>query len=70
MTLIEVFVNQKRINVCEHTVKMAPHDSFEEEPPGEGTGRRKEWWEGEKIEKKGLCLEDRMNYSQIQDGSR
>ena len=24
----EVFVDQKRINICEHTVKMMPHDSF------------------------------------------
>ena len=26
---IEVFVNQKRVNVCEYSVKMVPHDSFE-----------------------------------------
>ena len=25
LTLIEVFLNQKRVNVCEHTVKMVPH---------------------------------------------
>ena len=29
LTLTEVFVNQKRVNVCEYTVKMAPHDSLE-----------------------------------------
>ena len=46
------FVKQKRINVCEHTVKMVPRDSFEYEPPGkeqkegrcggDGEGNRKE----------------------------
>ena len=29
LTFIEVFLNQKRINVYEHTVKMAPCESFE-----------------------------------------
>ena len=28
-TIMEVFLNQKRINVCEYTVKKASHDSFE-----------------------------------------
>ena len=28
-TLTEVFVNQKRINVCEHIVNMMPCNSFE-----------------------------------------
>ena len=26
-TITDVFLNQKRVNVCEHTVKMAPHDT-------------------------------------------
>ena len=37
-TLTEVFLNQKRINVCKHTVNMAPSDRG-------GTGRREEWRE-------------------------
>ena len=28
-TLMQVFVSHKRINVCEHTVKMAPRDCSE-----------------------------------------
>ena len=28
-TLVEVFLNQKTIHACEHTVKMSPRDSFE-----------------------------------------
>ena len=28
LTLTEVSVIQKKVNVCEHTVKMVPHDSF------------------------------------------
>ena len=32
-----LFVNQKGINICKHTMKMAPRDSFDNEPPGEGT---------------------------------
>ena len=28
LTLTDVFVNQKRMNVCEHTVKMASHNRF------------------------------------------
>jgi hypothetical protein len=26
LTLLKVFVNQKRVNICEHIVKMVPHD--------------------------------------------
>ena len=29
LTLTEVLVNQKRMNICKHTVKMMPHDCFE-----------------------------------------
>jgi hypothetical protein len=29
LTPMEVFLNQKRINICEHRVKMMPCDSFE-----------------------------------------
>ena len=28
LTFTEVFVNQKRINVCEHTVKIVPDDIY------------------------------------------
>ena len=41
MTLIEVFVNQKRMNVHEHAKKIVPYDSFELQPRGRSTtGRR------------------------------
>ena len=26
--ITDVFFDQKRVNVCEHTVNMAPHESF------------------------------------------
>ena len=28
MTITDVFLDHKRANVCEHMVKMAPHDTF------------------------------------------
>ena len=28
LTITDVFLNQKRVNVYEHTVKMASHESF------------------------------------------
>ena len=28
LTITNVFLDQKRVNVCEHTVKMAPSESF------------------------------------------
>ena len=40
---MEVFVNEKIINVCEHILKMAPYDTFEQEPPGEGRGKWSGW---------------------------
>jgi hypothetical protein len=40
LTLTEVYVNWNVVKVCEHTVKMAPHNSFE---PEEGTGQRDGW---------------------------
>jgi hypothetical protein len=67
--ITNVFLDQKRINVCEHMVKTAPHDGFTKMPP--------EWVQDRKgggMEMKGtfngnylrlippeLCLEDRMN---------
>ena len=48
MTLTEVFVNLKRVNVHECTVNMAPHDSFEKEPCKEGTGKEEGGKNGEK----------------------
>ena len=57
MTLTEVFVNQKRMNLCEHTVKMVPQDSFEKELPEGGM----EGMEGKRNGVMGLYLEDRMN---------
>ena len=67
--ITDVFLDQKRVNICEHTVKMVPCDSFGKAPP--------EWvrdWkvgEVEGMEGKlngnhprlipGLCLENRTN---------
>ena len=31
--ITDVFLDQKKVNVCEHTVKMAPHESFGKVPP-------------------------------------
>ena len=42
MTLMEGFDNKKRVNICEHTVKMVPHASLSKSL-GEGSERRKEW---------------------------
>ena len=64
--ITDVSLVQKRVNVCEHMVKMAPCESFGKVPPeGCKTGR------GVGMEGKlngnhlrlilGLCLEDRMN---------
>ena len=32
-TITDVFLDQKRVNVCEHTIKMEPHESFGKVPP-------------------------------------
>ena len=42
LTVTDVFLNQKRVNVCEHTTKMASLESFRKVSPGgcEGNGRR------------------------------
>ena len=32
--ITDVFLNQKRVNICDNTVKMASCDSFGKEPPG------------------------------------
>jgi hypothetical protein len=42
--ITDVFLDQKRVNVCEHIVKTVPHESFGKLPPeGCKTGR---WEEG------------------------
>ena len=44
--ITDVFLDQKRVNVCEHTVKMAPREHFAKEPPrGLGGRKGKEWRE-------------------------
>ena len=52
MTITNVFLNKKRINVCEHIVKMAPHEfrisatrmSARQEDGGSGgDGGKSEW---------------------------
>ena len=40
---VEVFVNEKRDNIFECTVKMTSNNSFEYEPPEKGTGRSEKW---------------------------
>ena len=64
--ITDVFLDQKRVNVCEHTVKTAPCDSFGKVPP-EWVRDRKEGGVEGKLNGNhlklipGLCLEDRMN---------
>ena len=47
-----MFVNQKRINVCEHAVKKASLESFENEPPGRSKEEGKGGGDRGKIERK------------------
>jgi hypothetical protein len=43
--IADVFLDQKRVNVCEHTIKMAPRDGFRKVPlEGCKTGRGEEHW--------------------------
>ena len=46
--ITDVFLNQVRVNVCEYSVKMAPHESFLKVPPG-GLRDRKSGGAGGKI---------------------
>ena len=44
----DAFLDQKRVNVCEHMVKTAPRESFWKVPPGRGEdlrGWRENWME-------------------------
>ena len=50
LTFTEVFLNQKRINVCEQSLKMVPCDSFEYEPLGKEQDKRRSGGDGGKIE--------------------
>ena len=46
LTVTDVFLNQKRVNVCGHTIKMVSRESFLMVPPGVERGRwgeRKRW---------------------------
>jgi hypothetical protein len=65
LTLIEVFLNQKRLNVSERIVKMASCESFNKETPTDETERkvgRKGWWKKRKgLLLPELCLEDKIN---------
>ena len=40
----DVFLDQKRVNVCEHTVKTAPCDSFGKVPPEWVRDRKNKKW--------------------------
>ena len=63
LTITDVFLDQKRVNVCEHMVKMVSHESFGKVPPDLVLDEK-----GEGMEEKlngnhlrlipGLCLED------------
>ena len=74
--ITDVFLDQKRANVCEHPIKIAPHESFGKVPPYMVQDRKGGGVEG--MERKlngnhlmlipGLCLE-KTNW-QIQHGSR
>ena len=64
--ITDVFLDQKRVNICEHTVKTAQHESFGKVPPGGLQDRKGRGVEG-KLNRNylklipGLCLEDRTN---------
>ena len=68
----DVFLDQKRVNVCEHMVKMASHENFLKVLPG---GCKKGRGGEEGMEGKlngnylmlipGLCLEDRRNWWEL-----
>jgi hypothetical protein len=67
--ITDAFVSQKRVNVCEHMVKTAPHNRFRRVPPKWVQNRKEGGVEG--MEGKlngnylrlipGLCLENRTN---------
>ena len=45
-TITDVFLHQKRVNVCEHMVKMVSHDNFGKVLPGWVHDRKEEEWRG------------------------
>ena len=47
---MEVFLNQKRINVCQHTVNIVLQVNFEEEPPGKEQEEGRSGGDGGEIE--------------------
>ena len=62
--ITDAFLDQKRLNVCEHAVKMASHECFWKVPPGVA---RQEVGKGGGVGDylrliPGLCLEDRTNW--------
>ena len=70
LTITDVFLNQKRVNVCEHMVKIASCEIFERCHKGvarEEGGEGGEEWMKRKLNGNylwlipGLCLEDRKN---------
>ena len=44
--ITDFFLDQKRVNVCEHTVKTVPHKSFGEMPPERVLDRTGKEWRG------------------------
>ena len=42
----DIFLDQKRVNIFEHMVKMAPHESFGKVPPEGLQDRKGEEWRG------------------------
>ena len=64
--ITDVFLDQKRVCVCEQTVKMVPHERFLKVLPGGLQDRKVEGMEGKlngnhpRLTPR-LCLEDRTN---------
>ena len=40
----DVFLDQKKVNICEHKVKTVPHDCFRKLPPQWVQDRMEEEW--------------------------
>jgi hypothetical protein len=45
-TITHFFLDQRRVNVCEHTVKKMPRDSFRKVSPEWVRDRKGETWRG------------------------
>ena len=61
LTVTDVFFDQKRVCVCEHTVNTEPHESFGIMSPGGLRDRKERGVQGMKGKLNGLCLEYRTN---------